>query len=245
MNTSDDIVKCLQKLKENIHEVKTSLGSVFSIVNDPFQLVAFDLGSTSRLLPPSFPRAIRLMSMPDTVNFLETVCNQVERMLAIPKTCGIVDTMNYHDKISLESSPPCLLVRSFLLNYYLPVGTGKVYNKVKIADVICDELKNFNSAPSVSNTYKALLSSHKDTKLVFNAFLASAAHVLEGLVTAKCNTRSRQRERLAYHLEELGVLQSEAERTDAVIDTVLREKAGDKMDMQFTSAIGKKVLSVS
>lgn len=236
INPADDAKKCVERLKESLEAIKSPSGC-FPPLTDPFELAAFDIAATSRLLPPSFPRAVQLVTYDGAVNHLTRICNQVLKILSIPKSLGLVDTMKYFDELTLDS--PCVLVRSMLLYSYLPPGTGKVYSKVRLTEVISEELKSFNSPPTVSNAYRTLLMAINDVKLVFNAYLASCAHVMEGLLTARCNTRTRQRERLAYLLEEFGILQSEAERADSVIDTVLKEKVGEKTVTRLSSGLGR------
>lgn len=225
----------MDRLKDSLAAIRSPYGC-FSPLTDPFELAAFDVAATSRLLPPSFPRAVQLATYDSTINYMTRVCNQVQEILSIPKSIGLIDTMKCFDEITLDS--PCVLVRSMLLYQYLPPGAGKVYNKIRLTEAISEELKSFNSPPTVSNAYRTLLMTIDDVKLVFNAFLASCAHVMEGLLTARCNTRTRQRERLAYLLEEFGILQTEAERADSVIDTVLRERVGEKTVGRLSSGLG-------
>lgn len=232
-NTPDDAHKSLEKLKEAVNTVRNS--EVYPKLEDPFTLEAFDIVATSRLLPPSFPRAVVLMNSEQTYSFIINLCDQVEMILAIPKACGLVETLKHFD--SINKLDPCVLVRSMLLYYFLPTHSNKVYNKLKLTDLVSDELKNFNSPPVVSAVYKPVLTTNEDVRLIFNAFLTNCAHVMEGLLTAKCNTMARQRERLAMLLEEFGVLQSESERTDAVLDTVLRDKIGEKAAASLSSTI--------
>lgn len=203
---------------------------------DPLELPMFDIAATSRLLPPSFPRTVQLMSMSETLNFLSTMCSRLQTVNKMPKKIGLVDAMDFFDNFSYEQ--PTILIRSLILYHYMPLGTGKVFNKHKLTDLIADELRAFNSPPLFSPAYKNTLMSHEHVKLVLGAFLSSAAHVLDNLFAAKCNTRARQRERLAVLLEELGVLQSEAERVDSLVDAVGKEKLGDKALGQQASSIG-------
>ena len=233
--TEETIDKGLTKLKETIDSVTKATDSQ-PIVN-PLELSMFDISSTSRLLPPSFPRTIQLMSIKETMHSFSVICVHLQTVNNMPKKLGLVEAMDYIDKFSYEN--PSILVRSLHLYHLLPTNTGKVFNKHRLPELVTEELRTFNSCPLFHPAYKTTLMSEEHVKLVLNAFLNSAAHVLDIMFVAKCNTRARQREKLALLLEELGVLQSEAERVDSVVDTVIKNKLGERALGQQASSVGE------
>jgi len=222
-------------MKETVSAIRSQKSPPF--ITDPMCLNSFDTAATSRMLPPSFPRAITLFSFEDTLNTLAMDIDQLSILVSMSSSLTLVEVMDFFDKFSLRS--PDILVRSLLLTNFIPPSTGKVFNRVRMPDMITDELRHFNLAAPVHPTYRATLMAHDDVRLVMMAYQESAAHVLTGIYSAKCNTRARQREKLAYVLEDLGMLQADAERVDAVIDSVLRDRFNDKAVTQVGSGVGK------
>lgn len=241
--TPEAMSKGLDRLQDTIQMVVKSIEG--QPPWNPFDLPMFDISATSRLLPPSFPRAVQLMSLPETLDMFSTLSTHLQSVVNMPRKMGLVETMDYFDRFSY--SHPSILVRSLLLYHYMPCGTGKIFNRCKLVDLVSDEIRTFSCPPLFNPALKAGLMAHEHVKMVWTAFLSSAAHVLDNLFAAKCNTRARQRERLAYLLEELGVLQSEAERVDSVVDVLIRDKLGDKTVSHLTSAVGtcKKLICLS
>lgn len=228
------VIKNVEKMKEILTTIADNKNGV--LLEDPLSLPVFDIRATTRLLPPSFPRAVRIISLTSSIQMFSTICDQLMFVAKLPKRLGLVEMMDEFDQFCLQH--PGILVRSILLYHYLPAGTGKVFNKTRLPDLIADELRTYNLPPPVNPAFKSSLMAHEHVKLVMNAFYISAAHVMEGLFAAKCNTRARQREKLAMLLEELGVLQSEAERADSIVDTILRDKLGEKDITHISSGIG-------
>ena len=224
-------------MKENLSSISTNQDR--TLLEDPLSLPMFDVRATTRLLPPSFPRAVKLMSLKSTIDMFSTICDQLHFIASLPKKLGLGEIMDEFDQFSHQQ--PSILVRSILLQHYLPVGTGKVFSKTRLSEMVSEELRAYNAPPAVNSLFRSSLMSHDHVKLVMNAFFVSAAHVLEGLFAAKCNTRARQREKLAMLLEELGVLQSEAERADSIVDTILRDKLGEKDITHISSGVGENI----
>lgn len=237
----EQLMKSIEKMKETLAQMLSSEKG--TLLEDPLSLLMFDVRATTRLLPPSFPRAVKLMSLESTLQMFSTICDQLFFIASLPKRQGLVDTMDEFDQFSHQQ--PSILIRSILLHHYLPVGTGKVYNKIRLSELVAEELRAYNAPPAVNPLFRSSLMSHEHVKLVMNTFFVSAAHVLEGLFAAKCNTRARQREKLAMLLEELGVLQSEAERADSIVDTILRDKLGEKDITHISSGVGEKIFYLS
>lgn len=201
-------------------------------------VMGFEPLVNQRLLPPTFPRYTKIKSRADTIDYLESLMDRLRHV------CCIVDCTSFHSAIDFltefSKTWPCVLSRSIVQLLYLP-SPGKVLGSLTMVDVLKDSVRSFIKPPVLAQRGSAL-SNHQQAKEFVDAFLAHCVRPFTSLVHICGHNRARQRDKLTHLLEELAVLQDEADRLDTVLHSISSKLESTQHFACFTTWVLHHVL---
>ncbi|XP_064460377.1 N-alpha-acetyltransferase 35, NatC auxiliary subunit-like [Ornithodoros turicata] len=178
-------------------------------------VMGFEPLVNQRLLPPTFPRYTKIRSRADMTDYLESLLGRLHHI------CRIVECTSFHSAIDFltefSKTWPCVLSRSIVQMLYLP-SPGKVLGSLTMVDVLKESVRAFIKPPVLARG--TTLSSHQQAKEFVDAFLAHCVRPFTSLIHICGHNRARQRDKLTHLLEELAVLQDEADRLDTVLHSI-------------------------
>ncbi|CAN7948671.1 unnamed protein product [Ixodes pacificus] len=178
-------------------------------------VMGFEPLVNQRLLPPTFPRYTKIKPRADTMDYLEALIGRLRHV------CRIVDCTSFHSAIDFlgefSKTWPCVLSRSVVQLLYLP-SPGRVLGSLTMVEVLKDSVRSFIRPPVLAQ--RGALSSHQQAREFVDAFLAHCVRPFTSLVHICGHNRARQRDKLTHLLEELAVLQDEADRLDTVLHSI-------------------------
>ncbi|KAK8774138.1 hypothetical protein V5799_011328 [Amblyomma americanum] len=180
-------------------------------------VMGFEPLVNQRLLPPTFPRYTKIKPREDTMDYLEALIARLRHV------CRIVDCTSFHSAIDFlgefSKTWPCVLSRSVVQLLYLP-SPGKVLGNLSMVDVLKDSVRSFIRPPVLSQRGNNALGNHPHARELVDAFLAHCVRPFTSMVHISGHNRARQRDKLTHLLEELAVLQDEADRLDTVLHSI-------------------------
>nr|CAB3264177.1 N-alpha-acetyltransferase 35, NatC auxiliary subunit-like [Phallusia mammillata] len=180
--------------------------------------IGFEPLVNQRLLPPTFPRYTKLKSRYD---LLPSYSDIIKKLLAIIEMSNFTSFQSTLDFIVTSSQcNPCVFTRSVLQIVFM-ADNRKVFGSHLLSDVLKESMRSFNAPPSFSPRYHVLQNNSK-AKDVLDAFLARATRTINKLVQAYGHNYARQREKLAAILEDLAILQDDADRCDTDLQTIIQ-----------------------
>lgn len=111
------------------------------------------------------------------------------------------------------------IFRSIVQLLYLPCP-GKVLGSLTMVEVLKDSVRSFIRPTVLAQRGGGALSTHQQAREFVDAFLAHCVRPFTSLVHICGHNRARQRDKLTHLLEELAVLQDEADRLDTVLHSI-------------------------
>ncbi|XP_022671028.1 N-alpha-acetyltransferase 35, NatC auxiliary subunit-like isoform X2 [Varroa destructor] len=170
----------------------------------------FDATLNQRLLPSTFPRHTKVASCRQAYEYL---AGMVDRMLEAMQVVGLSSynqVLDFFEEFSKKA--PCVLSRCIGQLVYIP-QPGLVFGVTKGIDVLKDAVRSFCRPPVL--LAKTPLSQIAECRDWVDGLLIRCVHPLFGLLQATGHNRARQREKAARLLEDLSLVQEEAELVDS------------------------------
>ncbi|KAH8039991.1 hypothetical protein HPB51_009247 [Rhipicephalus microplus] len=180
-------------------------------------VMGFEPLVNQRLLPPTFPRYTKIKPREDTMEYMEALIGRLRHV------CRVVNCSSFHSAIDFlgefSKTWPCVLSRSVVQLLYLPCP-GKVLGNLTMVDVLKESVRAFIRPPVLSQRGNNALGNHPHARELVDAFLNHCVRPFTSMVHISGHNRARQRDKLTHLLEELAVLQDEADRLDTVLHSI-------------------------
>ncbi|KAL3701462.1 hypothetical protein R1sor_019484 [Riccia sorocarpa] len=170
--------------------VKESLGSVTTASGQP--ALGFDESVNRRLLAPTPPRSIDILSWNETLKYFEQLLNDLNRICSLSSNPELEDLLQYI--VDVQKSQPDLVARARLQLRLLQ--DGKLLGLETIADGLCRAIKMQNRPAKETETYN---------------FLNQCGRWMLQLIRTMCTNPAWQRRKLGRFIQEWGSLLEQAE----------------------------------
>ncbi|GAB6018981.1 hypothetical protein CHUAL_013993 [Chamberlinius hualienensis] len=182
----------------------------------PF-IMGFEPLVNQRLLPPTFPRYIKIKTRQEAAAYFEGLINRLKII------CNVVNCQTYHVSLNffIEFSKlgPCVLSRSIAQLLYLP-QPKLVFGIHSISDVLRDAARLFIAPPALASRSASLTNVAKDC---VELFLSHCVRPFSNLIQICGHNRARQRDKLAHILEDFANLQDEADKVDSFLHSLYQK----------------------
>ncbi|KAH1010452.1 hypothetical protein HUJ05_004747 [Dendroctonus ponderosae] len=198
-NSLNDCQRLLQSGVEMLQAMKETVQMGQGANDDDDEIACFEPSINQRLLPPTFPRYTKIKKRSDAIVHL---LEMLERFKVVCRAQGLT---TFHQTLELfadfSQSGPCLVSRSALQLVGRNTGSSR--------EALREALRNFCGPHALSSRALPAARSAAD------GFLARASRPAALLLQLSGHNRARQRDKLAMLLDDLAVLQEEAERADS------------------------------
>uniref|UniRef100_H2ZHX8 N-alpha-acetyltransferase 35, NatC auxiliary subunit n=2 Tax=Ciona savignyi TaxID=51511 RepID=H2ZHX8_CIOSA len=212
--------KLLGQLSEQltIIDKTTNLGLASSNTDDGHEVsYGFDPLVNQRLLPPTFPRYTKLRSKNEIGHCYGEL---IKCLLSVVDMTTLTSFQSILDFIvEFSHSEPSVLSRSIAQITFLPENR-RIFATQPLGEALRESIRTFNSPPSLSTKFPNI-QSNLQVKSCLDSFLIRATRTMAKLVQAYGHNYARQREKLSAVLEDLGILQDEADRCDTDINALM------------------------
>ncbi|XP_075970669.1 N-alpha-acetyltransferase 35 isoform X1 [Anticarsia gemmatalis] len=190
--------------------------------------MGFEPMINQRLLPPTFPRYIRIKPRPEALQYFDEQVARLRHAWKITSCTSFHTALDFFMEFSRARA--CILSRSALQLLYLspsPASTASMAQSNMSApagpprpqhafvEILRDSVKHFVNPPALTPK-SPMLSTPQAREFVEN-FLARCVRPFAVLLQVCGHNRARQRDKLALLLDEFAALQEEAESVDAVV----------------------------
>lgn len=169
-------------------------------------IMGFEPLVNQRLLPPTFPRYTKIKSRKESTEYLEALVHRLCHVGNISECGAFHSALDFFTEFSKSS--PCVLSRSVLQLLYQS-------QTPKMVDVLWEAIKIFIKPPALMS--KSPLMNNPQAKEYVGAFLCHCVRPYSDLLQIYGHNRARQRDKLAHLLEDLVILQDEADKVDAFL----------------------------
>ncbi|XP_067665722.1 N-alpha-acetyltransferase 35, NatC auxiliary subunit-like [Haliotis asinina] len=184
--------------------------------NDYPTIMGFEPLINQRLLPPTFPRYTVIKSRTEAMDYVENLLLRLQTVTSVPEMTSL--HMILETFIEFSKSGPCVLARSILQQTLLPVNR-RIFGIHPVIDFMKDTIRNFIAPPALSQ--KCSLYNNPQAKEYVDALLTHAVRPVCILFQITGHNRARQRDKWAHVLEDLALLQEEADKVDAFLHGIL------------------------
>lgn len=240
-------VEDIEKYLTGIFDILSSMQSTINLgikpeekecgLHDYPTIIGFEPLVNQRLLPSTFPRYAKIMSIEETMNYLTQMCKRFKKITGVTKYSSLHQTMDFLEDFSKMS--PCVLSRSLLHLLVFPINR-RFFGNEPLVDVVRDTIRNFIAPPAI--VPKSSIGNNSDAKACCDAFLQRAANTILQLVNISGQNRARQREKLAHIFEELANLESEADKLDTYLHGLLMKNSQEQTIVCFVTWVLYHVL---
>ncbi|KAG6549103.1 hypothetical protein Mapa_009329 [Marchantia paleacea] len=155
--------------------------------------VGFDESVNRRLLAPTPPRSIDILSWNETLNYFEQLLNDLNRICSLSSDLELEDLLQYI--VDFQKSQPDLVARARL--QLLLLQDGKLLGRETVTDALYRAIKLQNDRPA------------RDTE-TYN-FLTQCGRLTMQLIRTMCTNPAWQRRKLGRVIQEWGLLLEQAE----------------------------------
>ncbi|CAK8676705.1 unnamed protein product [Clavelina lepadiformis] len=216
-NSKKFVVQLAEQLK--VIEKTKHFGTKPAVTLDDHEIVVgFEPLVNQRLLPPTFPRYTKLRSRDELASAYGDI---VKRMLSIIEMTTLTTFQSVLEfMVTFAHSGPCVLTRSLAQITFIPENR-RVFGSQLFTEVLKDSIRAFNCPPALSPRFPNLLNNAK-AKECIDVFLTRASRTMMKLVQVYGHNYARQREKLASLLEDLAILQDDADRCDTDLHTLMQ-----------------------
>ncbi|KAL2649468.1 hypothetical protein R1flu_017596 [Riccia fluitans] len=173
---------------------KKSLGSTSTASGQP--AVGFDESVNRRLLAPTPPRSIDILSWNETLNYFEQLLNDLNRICSLSSELDLEDLLQYI--VDFQKSQPDLVARARLQLRLLQ--DGKLLGGETVTDAVYRAIKMQNRPT------KEARSMHEE-----HNFLDQCGRWMMQLIRTMCTNPAWQRRKLGRFIQEWGLLLEQAE----------------------------------
>ncbi|XP_078490210.1 LOW QUALITY PROTEIN: N-alpha-acetyltransferase 35, NatC auxiliary subunit-like [Ciona intestinalis] len=212
--------KLFNQLSEqlDIIDKTTGLGLPTTTSEDGHEIsFGFEPLVNQRLLPPTFPRYTKLRGKDEISTCYK---DMITRLLSVIDMTTLTSFQSILDfVVDFSHNEPTVLARSIVQITFMP-EYRKIFGNQQLGEALRDSVRVFNSPPSLSNKFPSVLH-HPQVRSCLDAFLTKAARAMGKLVQAYGHNYARQREKLSAVLEDLGMLQDEADKCDQDINSLM------------------------
>ncbi|OQR76283.1 N-alpha-acetyltransferase 35 [Tropilaelaps mercedesae] len=178
----------------------------------------FDATLNQRLLPSTFPRHTKVASCRQAYEYLAGMVDRMLEAMQVVNLSSYNQVLEFFEEFSKKA--PCVLSRCIGQLVYIP-QPGLVLGVTKTTDVLKDAVRAFCRPPVL--LAKTPLSQIPECREWVEGLLLRCVHPLFGLLQATGHNRARQREKAARLLEDLSLVQEEAEVVDSRLVASQRE----------------------
>ena len=239
--------KYLSAAKEQLQNIKTTIYLGTKPSKDK-NLVGFEPYANQRLLPPTFPRFTEIKERKSAFDYLQSL---VERLLHVAS--NIVNySHSFHSAleyfVDLSTFTPCVLSRSTAQILYQPLhifhtsgntalapnirgnpatasGSGLSAPFTSFQEQLRDACKAF-LAPPVLTMHKSAPYNARAIREYVEGFFSQCCRPMCMLIQTFGHNRARQRDKIPNLLEELALVQEEADKLDTMLNAVLASGNG-------------------
>lgn len=236
---SEEILKHINNCLEALAKVKEthSLGSppIFIKAGKTTYpvVMGFEPSVNQRLLPPTFPRFIRIQSFDSTVNIFTELLNELKNSFSALEANTFHSLFEFSLKFSNKNQS--VLLRSMLQLVVLPRVPLDKLLKMKL--FLKETIQKF-IAPPVLQPKCVLYNQEISVQLVDN-FLNKCSPVFTNLLQILGHNKARQREKLGQILEDFANLQEEADNVDRILHSCLAQQ---KSPLNHLACLGSWLL---
>ncbi|CAM6083048.1 unnamed protein product [Calypogeia fissa] len=155
--------------------------------------VGFDESVNGRLLAPTPPRSIKILSWIEALNYFEQLLNDLHRICSLSSDLELEELFQY--VVDFQKSRPDLVARAHL--QLLLLQDGKLLGREPVTDALYKAVKLSGKAPS----------GHLET----HNFVTQTAKLIVQLIRTMCTNAAWQRRKLGRVILEWGMLLEQAE----------------------------------
>lgn len=236
---TEDIVKYINNCKDALSkfEETNKLGTQPELVKfgkTVYPIVmGFEPCINQRLLPPTFPRFIRIHTFDITCKSLNEMLTELNRALQVLQ----IGTFHQLFEFCLDFSDnnQSLLLRSLLQLIILP--RPPMDKLLKAKELLRETVNAFIAPPAMQP--KCFLHSKEITPQLVENFLNKCSPVFITALQILGNNKARQREKLGHFLEDLANLQEEADNVDRILHSILLQH---KSNLNHLACFGSWIL---
>ena len=234
--------KYLSAAKEQIQNIKNTV-CLGTKPPKGKNLIGFEPYANQRLLPPTFPRYTEIKERLSAFDYLQSL---VERLLYVASNI-VSHSQSFHTAleyfVELSTFTPCVLSRSTAQILYQPLhifhtsgntalssnirmatstsgGGGLSMPFVSFQEQLKDACKAF-LAPPVLTMCKTAPYNAKAIREYVEGFFSQCCRPMCMLIQTFGHNRARQRDKIPNLLEELALVQEEADKLDTMLNAVL------------------------
>lgn len=178
-------------------------------------VMGFEPCINQRLLPPTFPRFIKIQSFESTLKCLNELLTELTRALKVNHINNFKGLFEFC--LDFSNGNQTLLLRSLLQLIVLP--RSPMDKLIKTKEFLKDTVKKFIAPPSLEP--KCILYNKDITVQLVDNFLNKCSPVFISIINILGNNKARQREKFGYILDDLATLQEEADNVDRILHSVL------------------------
>ena len=199
-------------------------------------LVGFEPFANQRLLPPTFPRYTEIKGRASAFAYLQSL---VDRLLNVAINV-VSQSQSFHTAlhffVEFSASTPCVLSRSTAQILYQPLqvfhasgntniakfarGGGMSNLPMSFQDQLRDSCKFF-LAPPVLTMFNTPPYNAKAIREYVDGFFSQCCRPMCMLVQTFGHNRARQRDKIPNLLEELAIVQEEADKLDTMLNAII------------------------
>ena len=234
--------KYLSAAREQLQNIKTTV-PLGTKPPKGKNLVGFEPYANQRLLPPTFPRYTEIKERMSAFEYLQSL---VERLLHVANNI-VGHSQSFHSAleyfVELSTFTPCVLSRSVAQILYQPLhifhtsgntalasslrmntstsgGSGCSMPFVSFQEQLREACKTF-LAPPVLTMCKTAPYNARAIREYVEGFFSQCCRPMCMLIQTFGHNRARQRDKIPNLLEELALVQEEADKLDTMLNAVL------------------------
>ena len=239
--------KYLSAAKEQLQNIKMTV-HLGTTPQKGQNMVGFEPFANQRLLPPTFPRYTEIKARSSTFDYLHSL---VDRLLYVAMNV-VSQSQSFHSALEyfaeLSAFTPCVLSRSTAQILYQPLHIFHTSGNTSLAaslrmnansssmNVPTAPLMSFQDqlrescraflAPPVLTMCKNAPYNARAIKDYVDGFFLQCCRPMCMLVQTFGHNRARQRDKIPNLLEELAIVQEEADKLDTMLNAILSSAPG-------------------
>ncbi|XP_060805170.1 N-alpha-acetyltransferase 35, NatC auxiliary subunit isoform X1 [Amyelois transitella] len=193
--------------------------------------MGFEPMINQRLLPPTFPRYTRIKPRAEALQYFDEQIARLRHAWKITSCTNFHTALDFFMEFSRQRA--CILSRSALQLLYLSPSPATLASVAQsgnavpgaprphhvFIEILRESVKNFVNPPAFMP--KSSTVSTPQTRDIVENFLGRCVRPFAVLLQVCGHNRARQRDKFALLLDEMSVLQDEAETVDAVISSAM------------------------
>jgi hypothetical protein len=217
---SGEIHKYINNCLESLAKIKEGHKSSSKSDQSTTPLVmGFEATVNQRLLPPTFPRFIRVYSFESTLEQFETILTQLKDATKVTDLTYFYQLFDF--ALEFSSRNESVFLRSFLQLIMFPRGPLEKITKLK--NCLFETIQKTITPPILNP--RCQLAANKEICIHFvDAFLNKCSPMFLALIQILGHNKARQREKLGNIIEDLATLQEEADNLDRILDSFFSQQ---------------------